>query len=481
LRRRLKRVSVPLPLALLISVGVVLTVGWATLQPPWQGADEISHFGYVQRLVETRSIPWYAGGKPPGEPLGSSGEAGAATVISGARAMEVNAAMKDRSRRVDEDAWRAMKATLPADAAAAERFTTPMLNPPAYPLYEALPYAALSGADIFTRAYALRLWNIPLVIAVIVSAWVFSGLLVGPRRILQTLATAVVALNAQLIATSATVNADALLAALYSVAFVLLALLLLRGPTRGRVLGLALVTVAAAFTHGRGLPLLLPTVATGAVLLWRWRAPHGRSTRILAGVGTAAAGVAGLLFMVWTATARTLDVTRVREFGSYLWQFYLPKLPFMSSDFSGYGARQVFVDRFWATSPQLDSSLAPRVADVIAIFAIAGVAFFVAVLVARRRTTARAAALGAVLLLAFAGYLLVLHATGFRSITSPAKDPVITGRYLTPFVVLLGAMVAVSVSWLPRRALAVAAAALVFLFLSLQLASLGAEIVRLHA
>src|SRR3712207_3200710 len=120
----------------------------------------------------------------------------------------------------------------------------------------------------------MRLANIPLVLAMIVAAWLLTGLVVGQRRWLQALAAGVVALNAQLYSVSGAVNADVLLSAGFSVAMVLMALILLRGPTRGRVIGLLAAGAVAALSHPRGLPIVVPVLLTLAIAWWRARAPH---------------------------------------------------------------------------------------------------------------------------------------------------------------------------------------------------------------
>ena len=476
---RLRRI--PVELALLIVCGVAVTWTWISFQPPWIGPDETGHFAYVQRMVEQREIPWFITGHPESETTGTSTEVGTAVVQMGARAMDGNYAMKDTTRHPDELIWEEAEAQLDNEAKANTAYMAPMLNPPAYPLYEAVPYAATSGMDVFSRLYVLRLWNIPLVIAVIVSAWVFTGLLVGERRSLQVLGTAVAMLNAQFVAVSGFVNADALIAALYSVAFALMALILLRGPTRARVIALAAVALAAGLTHGRGLPLLLPAALTLGIAWWRATRPHGHRARVLAAAGAGGALLVGALVVVRVATGSLTDFSKTREFLSYLWQFYLPKLGFMDAvPHSDWGVRDVFIDRFWGTSPQLDATVAPWLIDLMSAVSRIGLVAFLVVLAVRWRTTRRVGALAVVLLIAFVGYLLALHVAGYRSIASGSTDTVITGRYLIPFVVLLGAMVAAGISWLPRRAIPVAASALVFATLALHYASFGALVVRFH-
>ena len=474
------RTSVPLPLALLVATALVLMMAWALAQPPWQGPDESAHFAYTQRIVEQREIPWYDE-QPEGVPLGGSGELNTALTDSGLRALQGNLAMKDVFRDVDEDIWREADDELDDDERDNTGFTSTMLNPPLYYVYEAIPYAATSPLDIFWRSFAMRLANVPLVIAAVVSAWLLAGLLVGPRRSLQVLATGVVALNAQFISVAGTINADALLAALFSVAFVLMAVILLRGPTRGLVIGLVGVAAAASLTHGRGLALLIPVALTLALAWWRARGPRGENGRrwaiALVG-GTAAVGTAVVMF---AATRGSLEVARMREFLSYLWQFYLPRLGFMEpAPRSDWSVRDVFIDRFWGTFAQLDTVTQGWVVDLMSALSQAGLVLLVAVLIARWRTVRRAGALFAVLLSAFLGYLLVLHVGAYRSLSAGSTDPVLTGRYFIPFVALLGAAVVVAVSWLPRRIVPVVSAIVLFSSLALHFGALGALIVRFH-
>jgi hypothetical protein len=122
-------------------------------------------------------------------------------------------------------------------------------------------------------------------------------------------------------------------------------------------------------------------------------------------------------------------------------------------------------------------------AAVTAVFAVNGAAFaslFSRLPELQRQHGLGDGALGLVLLASLVGYLIVLHVQSYRSIMSGSTDLVITGRYLIPFVILLGAMVAVTISWLPRRFAPVATAIVVFASLALHLSSFGATVVRFH-
>jgi hypothetical protein len=85
-----------------------------------------------------------------------------------------------------------------------------------------------------------------------------------------------------------------------------------------------------------------------------------------------------------------------------------------------------------------------------------------------------------VLVVAVAGYLLLLHAAAFRSLLS-SPDPVITGRYLLPLMPLYGAGIALAVGWLPRRVAVEAGVVMLAGLTVLQVASLALVYARFYA
>lgn len=472
----------PRPLALLIAVGVVLSVAWAVAQPPFQGPDESRHFAYTQRIVEQREIPWYVRGSCRTCTETLSTEVREGLRWSGMAALAGNPAMKDTSLAPDERAWRVRAATLSSNATADGGYQETMRNGPAYYLYEAGPYAVTSGRDVFTRAFAMRLANLPFVVVLIVATWILAGLVAGPRRDLQVLAAGLVALSAQLTSIGGSVNADMLLAAAYAAALALMGLVLVRRASRGRLVGLVALAALAALTHPRGVALFAPVALTAVIAWWRERGPRGeRGQRLAWGAGAATAAVAAGATL-WAATLGRPGPAEVREFGSYLWQFYLPRLGFMDPvQRSDWNWRDVFVDRFWGVFSQFDVIVAPWLLDVMAVATVVGLLALAFILVLRRRALRSAGAVAAVLTVAFLSYLGAVHVSAWRLLSQGGTDPILTGRYFLPFLPLLGLAAVVLVRWLPRRARAVAGVAVLSAALALQLAALGALVVRYHA
>jgi 4-amino-4-deoxy-L-arabinose transferase-like glycosyltransferase len=473
-RRRISR-----PLLVLLVVAVVEALTWICVMPPLQGPDEVNHFAYTQKIVEAHTIPWQSVGAAPAEGTqASSTELSGALATAGIYSSWGNPDGRPAGTRVDERMWdRLERGYSPAERADGG-FTSSMAYPPAYYLYEAIPYAATSSSSLFDRAFAMRLANLPLLVIVLVFSWLVAGELLGRLRWLQTLATAAVALQPQLIHMTATVNPDIALAAIWCAALWLMIRILRAGPTRARVAWLVALAVLSAFTHARGIALLLPVVTTLAIA-WRRRSGAPWAGRALRG-GLAALYFATLVALADFATLGDLSLQRMRQLASYMWQFYLPRLDFMTPVMPHWGIRQAFIDRLFGGYAQLEVSPPTWVLTTVTVAAAVTAASAIVGIVRRWRSGTRAADVLFVLVVGVVGYVLLLHAAAFRSLLR-VPDPVITGRYLLGLMPLYGAAIAFAVAWLPRR-VAVPAGAVVLAGLSvLQVASLALVYARFYA
>jgi hypothetical protein len=472
----------PALLALLV-VATVEALAWIVVLPPLEGPDEISHFAYTERLVETRSIPWYPGGAPNPPGRFASTETAGAALYGGIFAESRNLAARPLGSQVAVDLWHRQPERTDRAARKDGGYTSAMANPPLYYLYEAIPYLVTYPLDFFDREFAMRVANIPLLLVTIGFAWATSGLLLA-RRSLQFLATAAVALNPQLIHLTAVVNADIMLAAQWAAFFYLGVRVLTEGATRGRVAGIAALSVASCLTHGRGVAILVPAALVLAVAWWRWRRPSRRLAAVCAAGAGLATVVAGYVVLRY-ATLGELTGMRVRQLVSYLWQFYLPKLPFMETTFRpDWTVRDAFIDRFYGTFAQLEVFFSPTVMTWLARLTVLAIVLAAVGLAVRLHAARRRPAALWVLGLFAAGsvaYLLDMHVAAFRSLASGAGDPVVTGRYLLPLITIYGLGVALAVSWLPRRASAVAGGVVLGGLTVLQLAAMGILLGRFYA
>jgi hypothetical protein len=251
-----------------------------------------------------------------------------------------------------------------------------------------------------------------------------------------------------------------------------------RGPTRGRVAWFGALTVASCLTQPRGLAIVLPVmVVIASIVLRQYR--HGRRRRLTI-AAIAIGSAAGFATLVYYAVGGELAIDRFRQLGSYLWQFYLPRLPSTDGSIArGYGVGEVF-ERLVSGFGMLEANFPRNVLLALKVTALGAAVHAVVGLIHRRRDIRRRLDLVLVYAATALGYMALLHAVSFRSLLA-STDPVITGRYLLPLLPLYGAAVALAVAWLPRRWAPVAGGVAVSGVLLLQLGAMGVLFTRFYA
>jgi hypothetical protein len=248
--------------------------------------------------------------------------------------------------------------------------------------------------------------------------------------------------------------------------FTLLAVRVVKyGLTPKRVAGLALLALLAAALGMRGWIAALPTrakvaLAAGAVAL-------------------TAAVLAGLI-----SRAGVLDSTQgagfnARQFVSYVWQFYLPKLPFMNPTIGpDYGVQPAFVETFCGVFASLEVRWTPFVYHALALASAAGLVALAVVVIRARR----ALPLDLTILLAAIPLALVaaLHYAAYRNLQIDPGNPVIVGRYLFPLLPLFGVAIALVVRALPPKASVAVGTLILVSGALLGLSGLGMTAVRFY-
>lgn len=476
---------VPRPLLCLLLLVAACGTAWAFVSPAWQTPDEDVHFAYVETLATQQRLP---GG--PSAPF-STAQSTAIDVTNVPATTFFTFAHPEWSQTAYED-WRKRASGYRFDDGGGN--SSASSYPPAFYLYDAVFYTLGSAGDVLTRFYAARLGSVVLLLLTTLGVWLLAGELFHRRRLPQLVAAASVGLWPAITFTSSSVNPDAMLLTTWTLIFWLAAVVIgrglnpLRGLALGTVLGITVLTKTASV-------VLVPCGL--ALLVWlSWRGRRHRSALL----GAASAVAAFLLPVVaWilivrsasggaafgqatgNASAQGIDL---RELASYLWQFYLPNLPFMTPvqhhfpiasdlpvlntwvgmNWGVYGWANVWWPKTWYLVAYL----------VTGAFAIGGLVVGARrLLPARRRRSLPAGRLTLLVFLAVCALALAagVHWTDYK-FYAEGKGPFAQGRYLLPVAALAGLLVAMVLDALPRRVrLPVVGAWLGFLIV-LQIASL---------
>ena len=351
--------------ALVCSLVAVLNgVTWSLLTPPFHVPDENAHVAYVQYLAETGKLPTRHSGNGPFSPEEQQalaalhfssvvGQTQSRPVLSAAEQRDVTALQRGGVSRVG-----------PADASNSTN------NPPLYYALQAVPYWISPSHDLLARVALMRLLSALMAGLTVMFVFLFLRELLPGTPWAWPVGALAVAFQPVFGFISGGVNNDNLLFLAAALVFYLLAVVFRRGLTlsRGAWLGGAVALGLLAKANMLG---LLPGVALALpVLIWRAQ-PERRADAwrgAFACVAVAAAPVAVYVVLNSTVWHRTIigsgDVagtqpgliaqsplsSDLHTEASYIWQLFLPRLPFMDNQIVGtplYGIwSRGFIGRF---------------------------------------------------------------------------------------------------------------------------------------
>jgi 4-amino-4-deoxy-L-arabinose transferase-like glycosyltransferase len=469
---------VPLALGLLLAVAAVHGTAWAIVTAPFNGPDEVAHFAYAQHLAETGSPPDRNGG------TGSqSTQENAALYALNLLPIRLHPEGKPNFSALDRT--KRLIAGLPAsDRKDGSGPNSAGTYPPLYYAYEAVAYTISPFRSLLGRLFVMRLATVLLFVATVALTWLIAAELFR-RRWMVALATTMVALQPKLGFGAGIVNPDLMLVALASGALLAAIRMVKRGPSLALVLWLAGLSGAAVLTHPRG--LFLPPFALIALglALWIHRQPARRAI-VWAASACAVLLVFGLVTAAFTrshaggvayGTASPASGWSVRQFASYVWQFYLPKLSFMAPKVgpSFYGYRQVYIEGFFGNFASFSVNYKPSTYDGLQLLAALGLAGLYTTIVARWRSVLANWPVVTLAVVFFLGLMGLLHIVSYNNLRG-STDPVLTGRYLLPAIALYGAAIAWVCGSLPRKLQGVAAGLLVGGATLLALAGIGLSV-----
>jgi hypothetical protein len=437
------------------TVAVLGAASWSILTPPFQSPDEPSHFAYVQQLAEAARLPTSSGyvfSLAEEVALGDLEQYG---VHWHPLVHAISTPAQQRRLQADLAKPLSRRGSGGASVAASE--------PPLYYALEAVPYGLGASGTLLDQLALMRLLSALLAGITACFAFLFVREALPGAPWAWLVGGLGVALAPLLGFMSASVNPDALLYAVSAALFYCLA----RGFRRGLTARLALALgglIAAGMLTKLNFLGLAPGALLGLVLLSRRAARMGepRAYRSLALALACAAGPVCVYVLVNLVSNRaalgpassTISSTKhgsVLAEASYIWQFYLPRLPGMRDFFPGLSTtRQIWFDRSIGLYGWLDTSFPGWVYDFALVPAALTAALCVRGLFAGRAALRRRFVEFAVYALMGGGVLVLVGADSYSGVALHAGgygEP----RYLLPMLPLFAAVLALAARGGGRR------------------------------
>ncbi len=472
---------------LLIAVFLV-GIAWSLVTPPWQAPDENSHFAYAQYLAESGSLP----GRRADAPTFSTEQ------VAAAAASNADLAAAQRSIKMQWDPaafarWQISSAARDPEARSDGGGPNPASsNPPLYYLAQVPAYYVASGGDVFARLEVMRIASLIWLLVAVGAAWLLVRELLPGEELLQLLAAGVVGFAPMMLFVSSSVSPDSMLYATWAIVLWLGVRLLRRPPSAVTVGTFAAAVGAACVVKATSYALLPAACFAVAAAIAKDGGPGWGPAIRMAGVGL---GGLALTLGVWLVVSRALGqaaapqvsvVTtggslNIREFLSYLWQFYLPKTG-LQTDFASVAPTlpawdflvKGSVASFGWTEVEFDSwvywtALAAGV--VVALGAGAGIWRD------RARVDPRIATFLALVVVAL---MAGLHISEYRQLDGGALN-FFQGRYVLPLAPLAGLAAARAALWLRRPWRGRVVAGTLSALLTFNLFSLGLVLSRFYA
>jgi 4-amino-4-deoxy-L-arabinose transferase-like glycosyltransferase len=466
---------------------------WALVTPSFHVPDEPQHVAYVQYLAETGRLP-----RPIDGAVFAQEEAVAFAGV-GFNAVVGNVDGKppwtsQHDARLEHEL--AQDLNRKSDGA----FSNTTNNPPLYYLVEAVPYKLFGGADFWTRLLAMRIVSAVLIALTALVVFAFLRELLPGRPVAWTAGALSAGLTPLVGFVGSGVNNDAGLALAGALTVYALARAFRRGLDArsgllvGTVYGLGLMTKVTLVGFIPGLLL-----AGGVLVARQWRGSRRHALRGLAAAAAAIALPATLYLLaidtfwdrpLWTGGIALSGTgegagggspASFREMLSYIWLFYLPRVPGQIYDPGGYGVWDTWFTGWIGRFGWLDYGFSSWVYDVagylwLALLLLIGWALWRF----RSAVRGRLGELGTYVALV-AGVALVANIQGYRYRVDTGGLIFEQTRYLLPVLALYGAAVAVAVVGVGRRASGAVATAIVALTLVHGMGALIVTLVRYYA
>jgi hypothetical protein len=457
---------------------------WALVTPTYQPADEPVHVGYAEYVAERNQLPGtvtVSSRRELARPAHSQHYALFRAYPFNVESKPTWSPAEDRAFRVDAAEPGLPLADRYAPGSAAD-------SPPLYYLPLAAALKMVAGADPINRLFVLRVLSGLMASFTVLFVYLFCREVLPSRPLAWLVGALAVAFQPVFGQLSGAVINDDLIFTLCAALLFLIARSFRHGLTWRRGLAIGLVLAAGDLTKTR---MLLVAPATGlalVVLALRADSARQRLAQLRAaalGAGAFAAIEASWQYVATSVLHRTTGVDRITTAAageatsftgrlSYIWQYFLPRLPFMADQFRRwpqYGVWEVYVQGFVGRFGFFQYSF-PLWVNQVGLAVLVAIAALATAGLWRHRAALRARWLEGGLYAAFFGSLVLLVATAGYSYRAATTYNLEQTRYLFPCLALYGGVVGLALLGAGRRAERVVATALVVVFAGHTLASL---------
>jgi 4-amino-4-deoxy-L-arabinose transferase-like glycosyltransferase len=441
-------------------VAFLSALAWSFFIPPFHVPDENAHAAYAQYVGEEGTPPkhGFAGLSPQeNDTLGALGFY--ATIGNQKVRVLTGPQLQQRLDQVERDNPSPVSRS---DAGSATN------NPPLYYTFAAAVYDIAPGKGLVDKLQWMRVLSALLAAVTVFCTFLFVRELLPGSPWAWPLGALAVAFQPVFGFIAGGVQVDNGLDACVAALMLAIAVALRRGLTvwRGAAIGLAL---AAGLLVKTTMIAFAPAAAV-AVLVAAFRARED-TRKALIGMAAAAVGLGlpllifvGLSTEVWhrpiagaadaIANTKTVASPNLREQLVYLWQSYLPRLPFMKNEFPSMDlpAWDLYFRGLVGRFGWLDYDFPEWVSWVCLALGTAVVAAAISGLIRLRAAMRSRWADFGVYVLAVLGLLATIAIAGYRArLQSPIGQIFEQARYLLPLVPIYGALVAVGARSLGQR------------------------------
>lgn len=463
----------------LFGVTAAAGLGWALTTPPYQVPDEFSHVEYAEYIGDYGELPPIVDDdrREARDRRDDHGEIYYGMPFS----VEGQPSWDPEDDRVADER---MRLDLPTSHASGPGGASS--GPPAYYAIQGAVAVATDPLPPVDRLFAMRLVSVIMAALLVLAVHAFLREVLPGRPLVAAVGALAVSLHPVVGFLSGGVSNDNLL---YLLAACLLALVA-RGFNRGLLpltaIGIGVTLGLGELTKSRSI-LMLPATLLGLGLMVF--AARGKRLRT-AGSAALALGVFAVIDGVWLAVSRSVlsrstagtssvatdagnQVSSLRGVLSYVWQSFLPRLPFMEPQFTEYPHYplwDVYIEGFVGRFGWFQYGF-PRWVSIAGFAVLCCVAALALTALARRRHAVRRRWPELLTYLAYATSLPVFLAVAAYDYRNRTGYNLEQTRYLFPLLALYAGAVALALLAVPRRWRPAASGALVGLFAVHTLAS----------